>query len=155
MATITVNGTVFTIPDQGTSPPWGTELTDAIVAIADALGGVVGPQDIPITTFNIGNNTGSFTNITGASFDTSLVRSAILYYSIYRSTNINEESEVGQIFLTYSTQAATWNISQVYGGSSGVTFSITNAGQIQYTSTALAGTGYVAKITFKAVTFLQ
>lgn len=155
MPNITVNGTVYTIPTQGTNPPWGTDLSDAIVAIATALGAVVGPQDIATTTFNLANNTAVATNITGAAFDTSSVRAAIFSYSIYRSTASNEESEVGQLYLTYASIAATWDISEIYGGSSTVAFSITNAGQIQYTSGNLAGSSYTGKITFKATAFLQ
>lgn len=153
MPNITVNGTVYPIPNQGTSPPWGTDLTDAIVAIANSLNSVTGPQDIPTTTFNLTNNQASPSPITGAVFDTSSVRSAIVSYNIYRSNGSVETSEVGTIYLTYSSLTPGWVISQVYAGTSGIVFSITTAGQLRYTSTDI--TGSTGKITFSAKAFLQ
>lgn len=153
--TVIINGTSYQIPEQGADPPYGDDLTDYLVALGNVAQNITGTGDILTTTFNILNNQSSAANVTGASFDTSTVRSAIMQYSLYRSTNSAELSEVGHIYLTYKSTAGTWDIAQSYGGSSGVTFSITNGGQLQYTSTNMAGTGYTGKMKFKATAFTQ
>lgn len=156
MATsVIINGSTYSIPDQGQSPPWGSDLHDLLLALVNSANSVSGPSDIPLTNFNPANNQSAPANLTGASFDTSQVRAFIMQYSIYRSTNSNEESEVGVLYGTYKSVAGTWDMSQTYGGSSGIKFSISNGGQVSYTSTNLAGSSYSAKIKFSAKTFLQ
>lgn len=152
---LVINGTTFQIPDQGQSPPWGDDLHDLLVGITNSLNSVVGSADILTTSFNLTNNQASVANVTGAAFDTSQVRSFVLNYSIYISTSANELSEAGTLYGTYKSTANTWDLSQTYGGSSGVVFTITNAGQIQYTTTNVLGTTYVGKLKFKAQAFLQ
>lgn len=152
---VVISGTTYNLPVQGQNPPWGSDLSDIISALVTTINGLSGSSDILTTNFTIVNNQSSVANVTSLSFSTTAVRSAIVSYSIYRSTSTNEASECGQIYVTYKSTAGTWEIAQNYAGSSGVVFSITNTGQIQYTSTNLAGTGYVGKMKFKAITFLQ
>lgn len=152
---VVINGQDFNIPTQGQNPPWGEDLSALLIAMVASLNGLQGPNDILLTPFTISNNTSSSANVTGALFDTTKVRAAIIDYSIYRSTSTTELSEVGTIYLTYKSTAGTWDMSQTYGGDSGVTFSITAGGQLQFTSTNLSGTGYVGKMKFSARTFDQ
>jgi hypothetical protein len=96
------------------------------------------------TTFTIANNQSSPANVTGALFNGATQRSFELDYQVYINTTgsgATELSERGKIFGAYSTVAGTWEIT-VSGavGSSGVTFSMTNAGQLQYTSQNTTGT---------------
>jgi hypothetical protein len=153
--TVTISGTSYTIGDQGASPPWGADLNDLLLALVQVAQATSGGGDILTTSFNVANNQVAPANVTGASWDTSTVRGFILSYSLYRSTNINEESETGQIYGTYSSTANTWQIAQTYAGSSGISFTITNAGQLQYTSSNVAGTGYSGKLKFAGKSFLQ
>ncbi len=153
--TVTISGTTYSLPQQGESPPWGDELSDLLQALISVANNTSGTGDILLTSFNLANNVASPTNVTGMTFDTSTVRSAIIQYSIYRSTNSNETSECGNMYVTYSSTAGTWELAQNYAGSSGVIFTITNAGQIQYVSSNLSGTGYVGKLKFLAKAFLQ
>jgi hypothetical protein len=152
---VTINGTTYSLPTQSTNPPWGEDLSSIIEALVEVANDSFGPADILTTNFNIANNQGSVANVSGLSFSTSEVRSAIISYSVYRSTNSAESSECGQIYITYKSTAGTWELAQNYAGSSGVTFTITNAGQVQYTSTNMAGTGYSGKLKFNARAFLQ
>lgn len=155
---ININGTNFSLPDQGQNAPWGDDLSDIIQAIVTTLNGVSGTADIPTSSFNLSNNISSAANITGLLFNTSQVRSAIVEYSVSRVTSSNEKSEQGQLFLTYNaTNSAPtrWSLARMANETSGITFTITSAGQVQYTSTNLAGTGHVGKLKFKAKTFLQ
>jgi hypothetical protein len=155
MSQVTINGTTYTNPEQGTTPPWGDDLHDLIEAIVTSLNSVVGSADILLTNFNIANNQAVAANVVGASFDTSQVRSAIISYSISRSTSSSELVECGQIYINYKNSTGTWDLAQNYGGSSGVTFTITNGGQLQYVSSNMSGTSYVGKMKFSAKSFLQ
>lgn len=153
---ININGTSYPFPVQGDNPPWGESLTTAFEALATIVATLSGTGDILTTSFTVANNIASATNITGLSFDTSVVRSAIVYYSIYRSTlTPTEVSECGQLILTYSSIANTWEMVQFGVGLSGVNFTITTAGQIQYTSTNLIGSSYSGKLKFNAKSFVQ
>lgn len=152
---VVIQGITYDIPTQGESPPWGDELTSLLQALVNEINSSIGPSDILTTGFAAANNQSSSAIVTGLSFDPAKVRSAIISYSIYQSSSTNEFSECGQIFITYKSIAHTWELSQVYVGSSAITFSITSAGQIQYTSTDIGSTSYVGKIKFSAITFLQ
>jgi hypothetical protein len=59
--------------------------------------------------------------------------------------------------LSHKTGPDTWNISvQSNFDDSGVTFSVTSTGQVQYISDTLAGTSYTGKIRVTAIrTFRQ
>jgi hypothetical protein len=156
MATqVTINGSTFNIPNQGSNPPWGEELSDLLIALVNVVNSTSGSADILLTNFNVANNQASAANVTGASWDTSQVRSFIMEYSIYRSSTTTEMSEVGNLYGTYKTSSGTWDISQTYGGTSGIVFSITPAGQLQYISSNFSGSSYVGKLKFKALAFLQ
>lgn len=153
--TINIAGTNYNLPQQGENPPWGSDLSDLIQALASVTNSLSGPADILTTNFTILNNVVAPANVTGCAFSTSTVRSAIISYSIYRSSSTTETSECGQIYITYSSTAGTWELAQNYAGNSGVSFSITNSGQLQYLSSAFGGINYAAKMKFSAKSFLQ
>jgi hypothetical protein len=62
-------------------------------------------------------------------------------YYIQRTTAGTEIGEVGHMYLLYNDLAADWEVTQVglNVDNTGVTFSVTTAGQVQYTTTNLAG----------------
>lgn len=153
--TVTINGTTYQIPSQGDSPPWGDELSDLLLALVNVANNSTGTGDILTTSFNIANNQSAAANVTGLSFDTGTVRSAIIQYSLYRTSNVSESSEGGFIYVTYKSTAGTWELAQSYAGTSGVTFTITNGGQVQYTSSDIGATAYSGKMKFQAKAFLQ
>ena len=153
--TITLNGTQYTLNQQGDSPPWGDDQNALLAELVAIASNIQGTGDILTTAFTISNNQASPANVTSLSFDTSVIRAAIINYSVYRSTNTTEESEAGIIMITYSSTAGTWQFAQTCAGTSGVVFTITNAGQIQYISTNLGGTNYVGKLKFSAKAYVQ
>lgn len=151
--TITINGNSYNLPNQGASPPWGNDLSDIIQALADVSNTLLSTNDITNSTFNISNNISSATNVTGLAFQTSSVRSAFVPYSVYRVSGGTDVSEAGYLILTYkSLPTPTWQIAQYGVGSTGVTFTVTAAGQVQYTSTNGPGTGVMK---FSAKTYSQ
>lgn len=153
--TVTIQGTSYSIPQQGANPPWGTDLTDLLEALVSAVNSQSGTGDLLLTSFDIANNQVAAANVTGASFNTSSVRSAIISYSVYRSTASSEVSECGHIYVTYKSTASSWEIAQSKVGESSVVFSMTTAGQLQYTSSNIAGASYSGKMKFLARAFLQ
>lgn len=152
---VVINGTTYSVPAQSQSPPWGEDLSELLLAMVSVVNSTSGSADILLTSFNVANNVSVAANVTGATWDTSQVRSFIMQYSIYRSTTTVEESQVGTLYGTYKSALGSWDLSETFGGSSGIVFSITSAGQLKYTSTNLGGTGYSGKLKFKAVAFLQ
>lgn len=117
-------------------------------------------ESIPATiiasqvTFTIANNQSSLANITGLLFNPATFRGIKIEYSIYRQTDTasSARAQIGQLRFVYNTQAATWYMSDDYAGQdAGVTFSITPAGQIQYTSTNITGTNYVGTLKYSLI----
>jgi hypothetical protein len=148
---LTVNGDVYNYPENRDSPGWGEEATAWAEAVTDVLAEVSGTGDILQTTAVLGNS--GTADVTGFLFDPSVIRGAVCEYSIYRKTDTSAEErvEVGTIFVTYKTVAGTFEITVVGSGGSGITLSITGAGQIQYTvNEILAGANYVGTIKFRA-----
>lgn len=152
---VTISGTDYTLNLQGDSPAWGDDQSALLEALIEVANNTIGTGDILTTSFTIANNVSSVLDVTSLSFDTSTVRAAIINYSIYRSTTTNEESEAGIMMATYKSSVGTWQLAQTYSGISGIIFTITNAGQIQYVSSNLTGSSYSGKLKFNAKAFVQ
>lgn len=93
--------------------------------------------DIPQTTFAASNNVASPANVTGLAFANASVRS----FKALVSVRISATSSLYEAFELLGVQrGADWSMSiSSTGDDSQVNFSITNAGQVQYTSANLAG----------------
>lgn len=122
-----VSNTEFQYLDGVTSP------------IQTQLNGKVSAQagDIPLTSFSAADNQASPADITGFAFANASVRS----FKALVSVTLDATSDLFESFELLGVQkGATWDLSQsAVGDDSGVVFSITNAGQIQYTSPSSAG----------------
>ena len=148
-----VNGQIYNYPENRESPSWGEDASAWAVAVTDVLGSVVGPGDIVLTAASIANNQASPTNVVGLAFDTTSVRGALVEYAIYRVTTgggATELAEMGSMYLAYKSTAASWELAVVGLTNAGVTFSVTNTGQVQYTSTNITGSSYSGTIKFRA-----
>lgn len=158
MKVLVVNGQNYFFPEESDSPPWGSLVTDWATAVTGVLDEVVGTGDIVETSAGINNNVSSATNVAGLTFSTAAVRGAIVDYSIYRvttSTGATELVEVGNMYLGFKNTANSWDIVVVGGNTAGVTFSITNTGQVQYVSTNITGLNYSGIIKFRARALTQ
>lgn len=150
---LVVNGQTYNYPENRDSPSWGEEATAWASAVTGVLVGVISSGDIAPTTATIANNQVVAANVTGLSFDTSTVRGAFVEYSVYRvttSVGATEVVETGTIYLAYKSTANVWDIATVGTAGAGVTFSITAAGQVKYTSTNMTGSTYSGTIKFRA-----
>lgn len=105
--------------------------------------------DISPTSFSAANNQSTVADVTGLAFAAGAIRSfkALVSVSIDATTDLNE------VFELLGVQLASGFVMSVTseGEDSGVVFSITSAGQVQYTSTNV--TGFVTDtIKFRAIT---
>lgn len=152
---ITIAGTTFNFPQSGEDPNWGSEATDTIVALADAINTLLAPGDILSTEFSIDNNISVATNINGLLFDSGTVRSSVITYSVYRISTANPSghAETGQMEIVFDDSAASgmkWSLTQNKNGNAGIVFSVGDNGQFQYISSDINAVGYVGTITFSA-----
>ncbi len=159
MPTITIQGTVIDFPDSGTSPNWAPAVIQFAQSVELALSSVVGSFDIPPQTQSIdSSNPASNVDITALTFPVSDVRGAFIRYDVIRETSSTTGVETGLIILSYNPDGAVsskWEITREYAGSGAdITFSVTDAGQVQYTTETLPGTGHTGTISFVAQALL-
>lgn len=151
--TLIINSIPFEIPEPGEQQPWGEGLTEYLTEIANVLNSVNGPSDILESSATINNNVSVATDIPGFFFDTNTVRSFSIRGNIYRKIDTTEYFEEFTFTGLYKG-AAGWDTTQQGMSDSGVTFSITSLGQVQYISTNLVGTGYTGLIKYRGVGIL-
>ena len=157
---ITVNNKTFSIPVAGEDPGWGEDTTAWIREISRVVNSLFGTGDILESTAAIANNQSSAQDILGLAFDPGTVRSALVEYSIYRTSDSSAagNSESGLILLSYDNDAAAgskWVLSRDYAGESNVTIDITDAGQLTYESSDIGSSNYVGEIKFRARALTQ
>jgi hypothetical protein len=133
---------------------WWNSLRAAGAFLENMLGGGIAVE----TQFTIANNQSSAASITGLVFDKTVYITAEVQYTVMRKTDTAASGvrETGRLLCTYESQENAWNIEPLVdtfmtNGPSGITFSITSAGQIQYTSTNITGANYVGKMRHKVV----
>jgi hypothetical protein len=156
--TLTINGTNYIFPEQGTDPAWGEVVVDWAEAVTGQINSIVSEDEILTKSFVIVNNTTSASDVTGLVFDFTSVRAAIVSYTIIRTTSTvtSGKAELGYINILYDGGASAGSQAIVQqdqlAGDAGVTFTCTDTGQVQYTSTNLAGLGYSGVMKFSATT---
>lgn len=130
-------------PSNYTPSQVGSEGTDKVSAnlkgIDDKFGTIPAAVtgDINQTSFSAANNQASAANVTGFSFANASVRS----FEALVSVSIDATSDLYAQFKIFGIQkSSSWEITTSYvGDDTGIVFTITNAGQIQYTSTNITG----------------
>lgn len=136
---IQIGSKVFEIPDAGESAGWGEDTTEVLVAIADALGSVEGPNDILTTAATLANNQTIAANIPGLVINLiGDVKAAEVDYTIERIYNSGSttSTENGKILSSYD--GTQYKISIDAEGDTGVSIDADNTGQFTYTSSNLA-----------------
>ena len=155
---INIQGTTDTFPSSGESPNWAPAIIQFAQLVSAALAFSVGPFDIPPQTFVMTSNVNNNVPLPNLSFPTTQVQGAIIDYSVSRSTNSVVVSETGSMVINYNSSfpvGKKWEISQDYVGGSQTTFNITDVGQIQFSTTLIAGTSHQGKITYQAKAILN
>lgn len=152
--TLTVNNIPFELPTQGSQAPWAEGLDGWHEEVTKVLNSLKGSSDILETGANIANNVTSPTDITDFKFNAAQVRSFAVRGNITRTNDSNSQYE--EFVLVGLRTATGWDLQQDGMGNSGVTFSITNAGQVQYVSTNLPfTTSYSGLMKFRGIGILN
>lgn len=109
--------------------------------------------------FDIVNNQAGAADITGMIFDKRGVSQATVDYLIQRVTtggSAVELIETGTFRAVYRPTSEDWelvpDVDPDEPDNSGVAFSITSEGQVQYTSSNVGGTAYISKLYWRART---
>lgn len=159
---ITIQGITVNFPISGSSPNWSAAVIQAIELIAEALTISSGPYDIPPQNFIMTSNVNSNVPIPNLEFPVTAVQGAMVLYGCQRSTNSVQISQSGILILNYDpTQSpgSLWQITDEFASSSsagaGITFSMSDVGQLQFSTTSIAGTDYQGTINFRALAVLN
>lgn len=129
-----IGSTVYPYPEPGEGAGWSEGATSWAEGVTDALATVQGPNDILLTTATLANNQPTPQDIVGLDFDTGQVQHITVEFLLIRSYTdaTPTETESGTIIGNYS--GSDFYISPDSIGDTGVEFSITSVGQMQYTS---------------------
>lgn len=124
--------------------------TKAMYQVVDFALESVGGGGVPdAVSFSLANGVSSASSITGLSFSPSTVLAFILEYAITRSTATTKVCSVGKFRGVYNSLTSAWSHSDDYAGDdSGIVFSVSPAGQVQYTSSSLSGGTYVGELKY-------
>jgi hypothetical protein len=162
---LNIKGTVVEIPSSGQSPNWSSGIIAALRALTEAVNAVTGTYDIAPQTQNIdANNSSNDITITNLAFPVSEVRSATIFYSVYRITEDSgppdgeEVAEGGIITIVYNASnpvSNKWEITRDYAGNADITFEISDTGQFSFSTTALTGINHTGIITYRAIAVLN
>ena len=162
MPLININGVNVSFPSSGTSPNWSEAVIQAIELIAEALTISAGPFDIPPQNFIMTSNINNNVPIPNLEFPVTAVQGAMVFYGCQRSTSTTKVSQSGILILNYDPSQAPgslWQITDEFASanSSGadITFNVTDVGQLQFTTTSIAGTDYQGTINFRALAVLN
>lgn len=157
MPSLTIAGTIIEFPDTGNSPIWSDAVIQFALAVESVLNGISNAYDVQPQVYNMVANVNTNIDLSALQFPTSNVRAAFVRYSVARTTSSTSAYEAGTLILDYnpdrpSTQK--WDIQREYTGEGFISFSITDAGQVSFSTTSLAGTGHTGEISFNAQSLL-
>jgi len=152
----------LSIPATEVSDDWLNDVQEELVTVIEGAGIVLvkGQQDqLQTAIFNIlgdggsgagqviNNSQGAPANISALLFDKAIYKAAVATIDIERLTDSGNTQATGELRITHNTNDNIWRVSRNTSFDiSGVTFTITAAGQVQYISDTLAGASYVGRI---------
>ena len=156
-----IKGTLVEIPSSAQSPNWAPGIIAAFRALAEAVNSITGTYDIAPQIQNIdANNSSNDVVITNLAFPISEVRSATIFYSVYRKTEDSgppdgqEVAEGGVLLVVYNASNPTtnkWEITRDFAGDAQITFEISDTGQFSFSTTPLTGINHEGIISFRAI----
>lgn len=155
MPTIIIRGTPIDFPDSGSSEDWSPAVIEFAQAVADALTSAVGTFDVPPQVQIIdASNPGTNVDIASLNFPTSNVRAAFIRYTVFRATDSTSVYEAGDLIIVYSPDnpvSSKWEITRGnITGDGQITFTVTDTGQVQFSTTAISGLNHTGRLSFEA-----
>jgi hypothetical protein len=124
--------------------------TDFFRSLFDRVYSLGSEQSCPLV-----NNQASPADVVGLKVNSRAVSQATVEYLVQRVTtggSAVELTESGIFILTFNPTGNSWNIHAVNEGSpddAGITFSVTAAGQVRYTTTSVAGDPSLSRIVWR------
>ena len=101
---------------------------------------------------NIINNLSTPGNVGGLQYSSTTYKTILVTLDAWRKTDSGEHNAIINVAMMYRPTAGTWFVKhQSQGDSMGLDFSITSAGQLQYTSDDMAGASYEGKFRISQV----
>jgi len=159
MPEITIQGTPVEFPDTAAAPEWSEAVIQFAQLVETALATIIGafdvaPQSIVIDAYNPGTDV----DIPNLSFPTSTVRAAFIRYATFRETDSTTAYEAGELTIVYNPDGPTdnkWEVGQRLQGNGSVTFSVTDTGQVRFSTSAIAGASHEGTLVYVAQAILQ
>jgi len=165
MPTIIIKGTPIQFPDSGASPNWAPAVIEAVEALSEAVNSVTATYDVPPQVQNIdANNSSNNVSLNNLNFPASDVRAATVYYSVSRKTQASgppdsqEVVEAGTLEINYNASRPVtqkWELIRTGGSDALIDFSITDLGQIQFSTRPLTGINHTGLISYRALAILN
>jgi hypothetical protein len=165
MPIIIIKGTPIQFPDSGSSPNWAPAVIEAVEALTDAVNSVTATYDVPPQVQNIdANNSSVNVNINNLNFPATDVRSATIFYAVHRHTEDSgppdgqEVTEAGTLEINYNASRPSsqkWELIRTGGSNAYIDFTVTDLGQIQFTTTALTGINHTGIISYRAIAIMN
>lgn len=156
---IIINGVTVAFPSSGQDANWSSAVIQAIQLIAEALNISAGPFDIPPQNYVMTSNVNSNVDIPNLSFPVTDVSGAIVFYTVGRHTDTTVLSQTGFLLLNYDSSRATnskWQVTDQYTNSGAqIVFSMTDVGQVQFSTTSISGPNFAGHIQFRALAVLN
>lgn len=159
---ISLNGTVVNFPSSGESPNWAPAVIQAIQLISQALSISAGDFDVPPQIYVMTSNVNTNVDIPNLAFPTSNVQGAIIFYAVSRTTTgsgATQISESGTIMVNYDpskTPGNLWQVSPEFtNDGAAITFTMTDTGQLQFSTTSISGSSHTGFIFYRALSVLN
>lgn len=157
---ITIQGTEIEFPESGESPDWGEAVEEFAIAVEGALDGVAGAFDVSPQVMNIDayNPTSSATDVSNLSFSTATVRAAVINIAVSRQTNTTKATEISVLQIVYNSSnsiGSKWEMTRECTGDGSITYTITDAGQIQFETATVSGSSHTGILSYSARALLN
>lgn len=163
---IQIKDAIIDFPVSGESPNWAPEVIRAIQELANAVNSIssaydVSPQVLIIDQYSSANNI----EIENLKFTAETVLSAQIFYAVKRQTeseplnpgvNVSEEGVIEIVYNPSNPVTNKWEIVRTFTGDAKISFSISDLGQIMFSTSALSsGINHTGIISFRALSILN
>ena len=165
MPKLIIKGTPITIPASGQAPNWAPAVIEAFQALTDAVNTFSGSFDIAPQTQSIDAfNPGTDIDVSNLVFPSSEVRSATIYFTVYRKTTDSgppdgmELTEWGTLEIGYNNSnpsGSKWSVVREGGGEAYIDFDVTDLGQVVFSTQAITGINHVGILSYRAISILN
>lgn len=154
MPNITIQGEVIEIPNSGASPNWAPAIIRFAELVANTLNSFAGPYDVSKQIVPLPSDVNVNNDAPLLNFPVAAVRGAFIRYTVYRKSDTVTKVKAGNLIAVYNPDASPgnkWDLTDVFSGENILSFNITDAGQVQYTTTALGGVYQEGTLTYTAL----